>query len=85
MISRNVLPPVPPYIQPISTVPVYFDHGLELSTPVYSLGDLARGQRLQGPALVIDVNSTVLLPRACTLSLSAAGDLDIEVGVFVSL
>ena len=58
-------------------MPVHFDDGFEAHTPVYTLDALSHTTPLKGPALLIDPNFTVVLPRVASVSLTAVGDLDI--------
>jgi N-methylhydantoinase A len=48
--------------QPISRRPVWFDDGVALDTPVYQRFDLPAGFMLTGPAVVEQVDSTVVIP-----------------------
>jgi 5-oxoprolinase (ATP-hydrolysing) len=48
----------------------YFDkHGGYLSTPVYQLGKLGRGSRIQGPAMIIDDTQTIVLVPGATANI----------------
>jgi N-methylhydantoinase A len=48
--------------QPISRRPVWFDDDVALDTPVYQRFDLPAGFMLTGPAVVEQVDSTVVIP-----------------------
>ena len=48
--------------QPKSRRPVWFDDGVALDTPVYERFDLPAGFKLEGPAVVEQVDSTVVIP-----------------------
>jgi N-methylhydantoinase A len=48
--------------QPKSRRPVWFDDGVALDTPVYERFDLPAGFKLAGPAVVEQVDSTVVIP-----------------------
>jgi N-methylhydantoinase A len=47
---------------PSSRRPVWFEPGAAVDTPVYERPDLPAGLRLEGPAVVEQVDSTVLIP-----------------------
>ncbi|GGC44948.1 hydantoinase/oxoprolinase family protein [Chelatococcus reniformis] len=47
---------------PVSRRPVWFDGGTALDTPVYERSDLPAGLVLAGPAVVEQLDSTVLIP-----------------------
>jgi N-methylhydantoinase A len=48
--------------QPKSRRPVWFDDGVAIDTPVYERFDLPAGFTLAGPAVVEQVDSTVVIP-----------------------
>jgi N-methylhydantoinase A len=48
--------------QPKSRRPVWFDDGVAIDTPVYERFDLPAGFKLAGPAVVEQVDSTVVIP-----------------------
>ena len=58
--------------------PVYFD-GAWLDTPIYTRERLRPGDRIAGPALVIEYSSTTVLPPDCRLRVDGYGALVIEV------
>jgi N-methylhydantoinase A len=64
----------------VSQRPVYFD-GSWLSTPIYARDRLRSGDRLFGPALIIEYSSTTVLPPACHLRVDGYGALLISIGV----
>jgi N-methylhydantoinase A len=49
-------------------------------TPLHARAALARGDRLQGPAIIEDAWSTVVLPPGAELQVDAFGHLHVEVG-----
>uniref|UniRef100_A0A8D1GV27 5-oxoprolinase, ATP-hydrolysing n=1 Tax=Sus scrofa TaxID=9823 RepID=A0A8D1GV27_PIG len=49
-------------------------------TPVYLLGELGYGHKLQGPCLIIDSNSTILVEPGCQAEVTETGDIRISVG-----
>nr|XP_058899190.1 5-oxoprolinase isoform X3 [Kogia breviceps] len=57
----------------------YFEGGYQ-ETPVYLLGELGFGHKLQGPCLIIDSNSTILVEPACQAEVTETGDVRISVG-----
>ncbi|XP_065098755.1 5-oxoprolinase [Paramisgurnus dabryanus] len=58
----------------------YFEEGY-LSTNVYLWEDLTCDHSIQGPAIIIDQNSTILVEPSCVARLTEAGDLCIDVGM----
>ncbi|TCT10552.1 N-methylhydantoinase A [Tepidamorphus gemmatus] len=52
--------------EPVLRRPVWFDAEQSLDTPVYNRDDLPAGLELQGPAIVEQVDSTVLIPPGTT-------------------
>lgn len=52
--------------EPVSRRPVWFDADKSLDTPVYNRDDLPAGLELHGPAVVEQVDSTVLIPPGTT-------------------
>jgi len=87
---RTPGPPYAPAPQPehpgdgahafIAQRPVYFD-GSWLPTPIYARDRLRTGDRLAGPALIIEYSSTTVLPPACHLQVDGYGALLISIGV----
>uniref|UniRef100_A0A2K5QXQ4 5-oxoprolinase, ATP-hydrolysing n=1 Tax=Cebus imitator TaxID=2715852 RepID=A0A2K5QXQ4_CEBIM len=57
----------------------YFEGGYQ-ETPVYLLGELGYGHKLQGPCLIIDSNSTILVEPGCQAEVTETGDIRISVG-----
>jgi N-methylhydantoinase A len=51
---------------PVSRRPVWFEADASIETPVYERTDLPAGLRLAGPAVVEQVDSTVLIPPGTT-------------------
>jgi N-methylhydantoinase A len=54
--------------QPTSRRPVWFDADVGIDTPVYERADLPAGFSLKGPAVVEQVDSTVVIPPGTTAS-----------------
>lgn len=65
---------------PVSVTKVYFDAIGWTSTNVYTCSALKRANRLVGPAILIDNLSTILLEPGAVATVSARGDLVIEIG-----
>lgn len=57
----------------------YFEGGYQ-ETPVFLLGELGNGHKLQGPCLIIDSNSTILVEPGCQAEVTETGDIRISVG-----
>lgn len=64
--------------QPDSKDRCYFAGGWQ-ETPVYSMKSLGAGEALQGPAIILQGTSTILIEPGCTATLSEFGDIQIEV------
>ncbi|KAK7115257.1 5-oxoprolinase-like [Littorina saxatilis] len=60
-------------------IPCYFDDGSK-DTPVYLLGKLGAGHRIEGPAIIIDNNSTIVVEPFSTAEITHSGDISITVG-----
>ncbi len=58
----------------------WFDDTAPVPTPRYARDALGNGSRLQGPAVIEDEWSTVVLPPGSTLSVDGSGHLHIDVG-----
>ena len=56
----------------------YFSDGWH-ETPIYDLESLAAGQVLEGPAILIQDTSTILVEPGCKATISDYGDVEIEV------
>lgn len=67
----------PPRIDKVTQC--YFEGGYQ-ETPVYLLGELGYGHKFQGPCLIIDSNSTILVEPGCQAEVTEAGDIRISVG-----
>ncbi|XP_014668394.1 PREDICTED: 5-oxoprolinase-like [Priapulus caudatus] len=63
----------------IKAVKVYFKGGYQM-TDVYMLEHLKGGHKLQGPAVIIDKNSTILLEPDCEAEITRNGDVRITIG-----
>ncbi|XP_031202901.1 5-oxoprolinase isoform X2 [Mastomys coucha] len=67
----------PPHVEKVTQC--YFEEGYQ-ETPVYLLGELGFGHQLQGPCLIIDNNSTILVEPGCQAEVTERGDIRISVG-----
>ncbi|XP_050396145.1 5-oxoprolinase isoform X1 [Patella vulgata] len=67
----------PPTVEKV--VKCYFDSG-NLDTSVFLLDKLHSGHAIQGPAIIIDKNSTVLIEPSCTGTITTTGDIHIVIG-----
>lgn len=67
-----------PLPEPAVTTSAYFEEGGRQSTPVYTLDQLLPGHRVQGPALLIDDISTVVVEPACMAEITRNRDVRIE-------
>ena len=73
-ISRNGEPG-----QPVSKEDCYFRDGWQ-ETPVYKMESLYAGNVIQGPAIILQGTSTILIEPDCKATVSDFGDIKIEVG-----
>ncbi|CAJ0887902.1 5279_t:CDS:10 [Entrophospora sp. SA101] len=53
------------------TYPMYFEEHGRLETPVYLLDNLIVGNYIQGPAMIIDANSTILVTPSCNAHITS--------------
>uniref|UniRef100_A0A8D3BLT0 5-oxoprolinase, ATP-hydrolysing n=1 Tax=Scophthalmus maximus TaxID=52904 RepID=A0A8D3BLT0_SCOMX len=67
------------HAKPVTTTKCYFDDGY-LDTSVYLWEELPCGHNIQGPAIIIDKNSTILVEPCCEARLTEGGDVCITVG-----
>ena len=65
---------------PETVAPCVFARAGAVATPRHDRGALIAGRRIDGPAIVEDVCSTVVVPPGATLVADAAGHLHIDVG-----
>lgn len=63
---------------PLTYKPCYFSDGWH-ETPVYALQSLGAGQVLEGPAILIQDTSTILIEPYCKATITVYGDIEIEV------
>lgn len=58
---------------------VYFEGGYE-DTKVYLLEKLSPGHGIEGPAIIMDKLSTILVEPDCRACITRRGDVKIEIG-----
>lgn len=56
----------------------YFEGG-RVKTPVYQLSDLGAEDVVEGPAIIIDKTSTIVVEPHCKATITKWGDISIEV------
>jgi len=62
-----------------ATVQVYFESGF-LDTNIYKMENLKPSHTLQGPAIIMDSLSTILVEPDCTALITSQGDIRISIG-----
>jgi 5-oxoprolinase (ATP-hydrolysing) len=72
-------PPVLGSPTAFGTTRAYFEHGWQ-EVPVYKVEDLKPGHTVEGPSIIIQPISTVVLEISCKAFVTANRDLDISVG-----
>uniref|UniRef100_A0A8D0DB29 5-oxoprolinase, ATP-hydrolysing n=1 Tax=Sander lucioperca TaxID=283035 RepID=A0A8D0DB29_SANLU len=65
--------------KPVTMTKCYFEEGY-LDTGVYLWEELPCGHSIQGPAIIIDKNSTILVEPCCEARLTEGGDVSMTVG-----
>ncbi|XP_035981040.1 5-oxoprolinase isoform X1 [Fundulus heteroclitus] len=65
--------------KPVMTNKCYFEDGY-IDTAVYLWEELPCGNAIQGPAIIIDKNSTILVEPSCEARLTEEGDVCLTVG-----
>ncbi|PVD21468.1 hypothetical protein C0Q70_19641 [Pomacea canaliculata] len=60
-------------------VQVYFENAY-IATPVYMLDKLRAGHTIEGPAIILDKNSTIVVEPNCDARITKHGDISITVG-----
>jgi N-methylhydantoinase A len=76
-----VLPELPdgPLPEPIERRPVYFQEAETfLETPVYQRGDLLRGNQFAGPAIVAELDATVIVPPGWQAEVDRFGNIVLD-------
>lgn len=77
--EENCIPAADGPIYPVKTTTTYFEQG-SLVTPVFDCAKLCHGHVIQGPAVIIDKLSTIVIEPGCQAHVTARGDLVIEIG-----
>lgn len=80
--STPTIPPLPPNKgapPAIDTTKAYFENGWE-EVPVFKSEDLEPGHMIQGPSIIVQPISTVVLEVACSAFVTANGNLEISIG-----
>src|SRR5699024_287364 len=67
-----------PEAEPTARVETFMDGQLRADTPVYRRDQLAAGQRIDGPAILIEPNSTVVVEPGWRAALNRHGHLLLE-------
>ncbi|MEE8144462.1 MAG: hydantoinase/oxoprolinase family protein [Kiloniellales bacterium] len=65
---------------PVKTAPCYFPTGGAVATPRFDRAALPEGVPIEGPAIVEDAWSTVVVPPGAVLTRDASGSLHIDAG-----
>ncbi|KAJ8279913.1 hypothetical protein COCON_G00069790 [Conger conger] len=65
--------------RPVKVTQCYFEDGY-LETNVYLWDELSCDHSIQGPAIIIDKHSTILVEPCCVAQMTAGGDMCIAVG-----
>ena len=68
----------PGEVSPIAHTETVFDHGNYPQTPVYRRESLAPGSRVAGPAIVVQMDATTVLPPGWGASVDGWGNLVVE-------
>eukprot|EP01135_Chromosphaera_perkinsii_P002592 Nk52_evm108s224 gene=Nk52_evmTU108s224 len=64
--------------KPVETVSCYFEGGF-VATNLFKVSDLKFGQKVNGPAILLEANSTILVEPNCTAYISDSGDIRIDI------
>jgi 5-oxoprolinase (ATP-hydrolysing) len=67
-----------PKLKPISIKNVYFEGGF-VETNIYSFDDILLDDSIEGPAIIVDKNSTILIEPNCVAFINKSGDIQIEI------
>ncbi|MFH5830786.1 hydantoinase B/oxoprolinase family protein [Halalkalibaculum sp. DA384] len=73
-LNRSIEAASPRSDKPAKVRPVVFS-GNKIDTPVYNRGQLAPGEKLDGPALILDPYSTIVVEPGWTLAVEGNGSL----------
>jgi 5-oxoprolinase (ATP-hydrolysing) len=64
----------------VKTTSVYFDEGGRQDVPIYLLTDLGAGDKIDGPALIIDNTTTTVVVPHCVAEITTGGNIRIDIG-----
>ncbi|KAF7490065.1 5-oxoprolinase [Sarcoptes scabiei] len=64
---------------PIKTTNCYFENIGFVSTPIYDYGDLRHNHSIQGPAILIETNCTILIEPNCVANVTKQRNILIEI------
>ena len=78
--NTNTTAPRAPGDARIKTAPSVFDASGPVSTPRFDRTALAAGRSIEGPAVIEDAWSTVIVPPGAALSVDEAGNLHLDLG-----
>ncbi|KAF1759611.1 hypothetical protein GCK72_016078 [Caenorhabditis remanei] len=59
---------------------VYFENAKFVETGVYLLEEMLAGQIINGPALLIDKNSTIVIEPSSTVTITPHGNVELQIG-----
>eukprot|EP01060_Flectonema_neradi_P036302 TRINITY_DN6940_c3_g1_i1.p1 TRINITY_DN6940_c3_g1~~TRINITY_DN6940_c3_g1_i1.p1 ORF type:complete len:1275 (+),score=277.80 TRINITY_DN6940_c3_g1_i1:43-3825(+) len=79
-LSKEVIPKSTEKPKPMMIHKTYFEEGWR-DTPVYRLENMGATDTVEGPAIIIQGGSTVLVEPLCTATVTDHGDIRIKVGV----
>lgn len=78
-VSRTPIEKATSAAVPERDVSVYFAEGGRQATPLFLLANLKAGHEIEGPAIIIDNTSTIVVEPRCTAVVTDAGDVRIDV------
>ncbi|CAP34677.2 Protein CBG16813 [Caenorhabditis briggsae] len=68
------------HARPKSQTQVYFENCKFVETGVYLLEEMLAGQIINGPALLIDKNSTIVIEPSSTVTITEHGNVELQIG-----
>nr|XP_006823155.1 PREDICTED: 5-oxoprolinase-like [Saccoglossus kowalevskii] len=69
-----------PRVDNVHVVKCFFEEVGFLDTNIYKLNELTSGHEISGPAILIETNSTILVEPNCLATITAHGDVRIQIG-----
>lgn len=66
--------------KPKSKTLVYFETSKFMETGVFLLEEMLAGQKIHGPALLIDKNSTIVIEPSSTVTITEHGNVELHIG-----